>query len=390
MIGSLREAAETMIGSLRQRHLLPMVTSAAILSGVGRIDSGERSASFFRFAGELSKELRPRRVTDAFCQTMVMDHPIDGQVFNTDHAEAVNDLPALLVSEVLTSKCDAFMDPRYRLTVLASLLSALCQLGVFALYFGQRLLFPAKEARVLNLGSIGEGSKGLESNVNPDLFGTLRKALGFALNRETHIPLPRRRSLNRTGFDGPFDLAVVDHLHPPNFREAHPILMGETKTRLRVGETIIAMFPTETGIAWVLSSLAPSEKGFEGQIDANRNILQDLGMHAFEGGTLVFQEGEGLLLLIKRETLSRLFIGAFASFQQVIIEPTTLMQGLVERFDLFLGWVYSVLVSFTHAHSIAQNRVVCQAKPLYTCPKQGTPIHPRFENTGLSGPLTVN
>jgi len=93
-----------MVDTLTGGHLLPMVTSAAILRGVGRIDSGERSASFFRFAGELSKELRPRRVTDAFCQTMITDHAIDGQVFNTDHAEAVNDLPALLVSEVLTTE----------------------------------------------------------------------------------------------------------------------------------------------------------------------------------------------------------------------------------------------------------------------------------------------
>ena len=76
-----------MIGSFTERHLLPMVAPAAILRRVGRVDFDQRSASFFRFAREMIKELRPGRVTDAFGKTMIVNHPIDMQIFNTDDPE---------------------------------------------------------------------------------------------------------------------------------------------------------------------------------------------------------------------------------------------------------------------------------------------------------------
>lgn len=42
-----------MVHTLTQRHLLSVVTPAAILTGVGRVDFDEHSASFFRLAREL-------------------------------------------------------------------------------------------------------------------------------------------------------------------------------------------------------------------------------------------------------------------------------------------------------------------------------------------------
>src|SRR6266496_1950073 len=114
-------AAGTVVGSLPKQHLLPMMTPAAILTGIGRVDFDERSASFFRFARELSQERRPCCVTDAFCQTMIVNHPVHKKVFHADHPEAVNDLPALLVREIVASEGDALMNTRYFLTVLTPL-----------------------------------------------------------------------------------------------------------------------------------------------------------------------------------------------------------------------------------------------------------------------------
>jgi len=71
-----------MIRTLRQRHDLPMVTPTAILRRVGGVHSNVPSASFFRFAGQFTEELRPRSIMNAFCQTMVMRHTIDMQVFS--------------------------------------------------------------------------------------------------------------------------------------------------------------------------------------------------------------------------------------------------------------------------------------------------------------------
>ncbi len=90
-----------MIDALTQRHFLPMMTPVALLRCISRVDLDELSASFFRFAGQVRKKGRPRRITNALCQTMIVQHPIDVQIFHTDHAEAVYNLAALLMGEVV-------------------------------------------------------------------------------------------------------------------------------------------------------------------------------------------------------------------------------------------------------------------------------------------------
>ena len=61
-----------------------MSTGAARLTRIGRIDFDERSASFFRFARELGKECRPRGICNALGKTMIVNHAVDLQVFDTE------------------------------------------------------------------------------------------------------------------------------------------------------------------------------------------------------------------------------------------------------------------------------------------------------------------
>src|SRR5438105_932863 len=158
-----------MVGTLTEWHLLPMMAPTAILRCIGRIDFDYCSASFYRFAGKLIKECRPRRVTDAFCEAMVMDHPIYMEVLHTDQTKLVDDPSGMLVGEVIAPELDPFMHTSYNLTMLASLSTAFCKLGVLALNFGKGFLFLAKETRVLDFLPIGEGCKGLEAHVNANL-----------------------------------------------------------------------------------------------------------------------------------------------------------------------------------------------------------------------------
>src|SRR6266702_1260026 len=96
--------ARTIEHSDIQGHLLPMSTYATCLTRIGRIDFDKRSASFFRFARELSKEGRPRGICNAFGQTVMMNHSVDLQVFHTDDTETIYDLAAFLVGEVVSSQ----------------------------------------------------------------------------------------------------------------------------------------------------------------------------------------------------------------------------------------------------------------------------------------------
>ncbi len=158
-----------MIHTRAQGHGLPMVAPAAILGCVGGIDFDPCSASFFRFARQSVKKSCPRCVVNALRKTMIVNHSLHMKVFDTDHTKSVDDLPGFLVGEVIPSELDTFMYSGNNLTVLASLGCAFRKLRMLALHFGQGLFFLAKEAGVRDLFPVRERSKGLQSDVNPDL-----------------------------------------------------------------------------------------------------------------------------------------------------------------------------------------------------------------------------
>jgi hypothetical protein len=365
-----------------------MVAPATILRRVGRIHFDERSASFFRFAREVIKvlcipranaaiastyrsgsrirRLRPRRVTDAFRKTMSMHHPVHMKVFNTDGSEGVDDRSTVLVREIVTSPFDAFMHTSDDLAMTAPLFRSFLQSGMFALHLRQRLFFFAEEARVGNLFPSGQRCKGLEANINANGQRAVLQSLRLAHDRKGDVPFPCRAAMNRTGLDRPFDRAVIDHLDRANLGEAHPIVLGETEAALRIGETLVATRPFKAGVAGLLSALAASEEGVEGQIDAHRNILHDLGMHLFERGALFFEHRIRLLLLETREGNAIALVGGLTHVQQLIIEEATLFKMSIKRSLLFLRWIDPVSIVFQHRIMLYVNRV--RVKKIPKCP----------------------
>ncbi len=134
-----------MIHSLSERHLLPMATPATLLRCIGWVDLDQLSASTFRLARQLSKERRPRCITDRFRQTMSMNHPVHVQVFNADDTELIDNLSALLMGEVLSPPRDTLMHTSNDFAMLASLRCAFSKFGVFTLDFSKRLFFLAEK-----------------------------------------------------------------------------------------------------------------------------------------------------------------------------------------------------------------------------------------------------
>ncbi len=78
-------------------------------------------------------------------------------------------------------------------------------------------------------------------------------------------------------------------------------------------------------------SFDTAEEGFESQINAHGNILQDLGMDPFEGKAFLFQCQKCINLSIAGQAFPSLLIGFFPIGKQVVIEPTTLFER--ERYD---------------------------------------------------------
>ena len=320
-----------------QGHLLPVSTGATCLTRIGRIDFGEGSASFFRFARELGKECRPRGICNAFGKTVVVNHAVHLEVFYTDDPIGIDNLTTILMGEVLSSEANPLMDAGNNLAMLASLGSTLGKFGVLTLDLGKGLFFLAKEARVLYLSAIGESGKGFQPDINTYLGGRGLQALWLTFNREADVPLASRGTMNCTGLHLAFDGPMVDHFETSNLGEADSLIVGDTKSTLRKGETIISSPALKAWEAWVLRMLfAAAEEGFEGQINTYRNILQDLGMDCIQGRAFLFQDRKGGLLPVEGETLARMLVGLLTLFEQVVIEPTALFQGLVELGFLLL------------------------------------------------------
>src|SRR5438128_10604924 len=152
-----------------QRHLLPVSAPAACLTRIGRIDFHQLAASFFRFARQLTEKCLPSGICNAFRQTMVVDHAVHCQILNSNHAKAIDNLTALLVSEILSTPRDTLMDTGHNFPMLTPPVCALSKLGVLPLHPGKGLLFLTKKPGVLYFSSIRQGSKGLESHINADL-----------------------------------------------------------------------------------------------------------------------------------------------------------------------------------------------------------------------------
>jgi hypothetical protein len=347
-----------MIGSDTQGHLLPMMAPAAILGGVGRVYFDEVSASFFRFARELPKELRPRRVTDAFRKAMIMYHPVHVQVFHADDTELIDNFATLLMGEVLTPPRNTFMDTGHGFAMFPTFRSTLLQSRVFALHLCQCLFFLTEEARVLNLLPVREGCERLEPYINAHGVRTWLKTFRFTLNGEGYVPFASRGASDGTGLERAFDRTVIHHLERPNFRETHTVVMGDTEARLRVGETVVAPISLKAWVAGFLTSLAPTKERFVCQIDTNRHILKDLGIHISEGGAFFFQYRIGLLLLETRKSDAVSLICRIAHFEQMVVEDTTLFQVRFQYIQLFLRRKNPVLKGFKHVTSIYVNRTI--------------------------------
>src|SRR5438105_4420226 len=74
-----------MIAAIRQFQIgFPITTPRAMLACVGRVHFCETPTSILCFVADERKELRPRRIRNAFAQSRILDHVLDPQVLNAN------------------------------------------------------------------------------------------------------------------------------------------------------------------------------------------------------------------------------------------------------------------------------------------------------------------
>jgi hypothetical protein len=72
----------------RERHLLPVATSAANLACVSWRHSFKRPASVFSFAFRHPEKASPRHIADCSGETAILDHPAYVQIFDPDRVKS--------------------------------------------------------------------------------------------------------------------------------------------------------------------------------------------------------------------------------------------------------------------------------------------------------------
>jgi hypothetical protein len=306
-----------------------MPTLAASLAGIGRIYLDESPASFCRFAGQLIKETRPGRVIDAFSQAVVVEHPIDLQVFHCNSPELVNNLAAVLVREVGSAPANPLMHPGYHLALFTPLGRSLFSLRKLALSFCQGFFFLSKETRVFNLLTVRERSKSLEAHINTNLLSVRRQDLRLdPFTTKADIPFAGAGTGQgdrlRLAFKGP----VQFNFDMSNLANNQGIIKQFTAGRgLGKGQAIITAKAFETGIAdFFLPGLYSAEESLHSQVKSDRYILQDLGMNVIERGTGKFESGKFTNLVIQTRSFPGLLKGGFALIKPMVIGPTTIFK----------------------------------------------------------------
>ncbi len=354
--------ARTFIQATVKRHLLAMSALAAILTCIGWINCRVLSASIFCFARKLVGESRPCRVSNAFSETVIVHHPVDVQIFHTDDAELIDDFTRLLVREIVALESNALMHARDNLTPPGSFRRTLFFFAQKTLRFCERVLFRAKEARVIYLVARREVSEGFKSNIYPDLFKRFRQGLRvFNLTGEGSVPLARATTPNVASLNLPFNRAMQFDVDVADFRECQ-MMPVNLKTRLREGEAIVAMLSPESWIARLFSGFHAAKERLKRKVKAHGDVLQNLTVNCLQRFALLLQRAEAVDLRVEEKRFTAFFVGVFTLFEQFVVQPTTFIQRVPQDSSLPLCREDSERerLNFVHLREISTNLNVGQ------------------------------
>src|SRR5215475_16178194 len=115
----------TLVFSHRQCFAHSLTTSRAILRRVGWIHLNYFTASLFRFARKDQDEFIPSRVTDALGEMMILHHPFDVQIFDSDRVELAHDLERRFMMKIGALASNLLMLPGEKLNRPAPAMAAL-------------------------------------------------------------------------------------------------------------------------------------------------------------------------------------------------------------------------------------------------------------------------
>jgi hypothetical protein len=339
------------MNSNSKRLLNHRTAARALPRCVSGFNQHDHTTSIHSFVRGVLNQLTPGSIRNAFCQAMILKHVLDTQIFKSHKSKGVYQFTTFLVSKVPTPIGNALMDGLHCFAPLRSFGRSLLCLREFALCFCKFLFISAQETRIGDSISVREFSKALQTHIYSNCQIIAGHWLRVYLTSETSIPISHRVPLNCEGLDLPFQRAMQNNSHGPDFGQEQTIIK-KFKTELLESEAIVPTITPKTWIPRFLSRLHPAKECLESQVNTLLNILQNLRENAFQFRMFLLPEGEHLICIVQRKRFMLLLPGILASGKRLVIDPTAKFQRLNQLRSLAPGWLQAILESF-HQRSSA-------------------------------------
>lgn len=336
------------MNSIAQIFWNTMAASRAILRRVCGVHKYHFSTSVFCFVRKALRELRPCRIGNTFSKAVIMNHAIHIQVFNGDYAKPVYEFPTRLMREIIAAIRNALMNTSDRFTPILSFRRPLFFFRHAPLRFSQRFFIGSKKPWIGNLIASGKCGETGKPDINANHFVRSQRWSRFYFTRDGGKPLPGRCAGDCYGFGRPLQFPMPHHANTPDFRQMQTAFIN-SPSRLRIGNGVVSVSSAKAWIARLFTRFCSAEKCFKCKIDAHRNILEDLGIHAFESFAFVFQNWkfDSLLVISKRFLL--LFPCVLALFKKMVIEPPAFLKSCAQNGCLFMSRTQAIFECFKHS-----------------------------------------
>lgn len=310
---------------------------AANLRSTIRIHHQNARTSLFRFERDDGNELTPTDIMNVFCQVRIFDHVLDGQIFEFNRVESLNEFIRFLKMKVLSLTLDFFMFPRQQFSGLASVRSfflgtttktTLCCFQ-FALGFFD-------EARIFNSFTRRKRHCRFNPGIKTNRFTRRVQVFdGLIVGGENNVPTIHF-TRDRTCFDSSLDRTRQANTNRTDTRKRQ-LVAFKFKAVLWICERVVPIFSFEAGKTRCFAIFASAKECLERFIDATKSFLKDLSVDIFYIGSKLFNRGQlsGLKTVVDRNMVHRPCIPTFLN-GGVIKLTTDIQRSLAFGDKLFI------------------------------------------------------
>ena len=140
---------------------------------------------------------------------------------------------------------------------------------------------------------------------------------------------------------------------------------------LRKGDRTVLSLSLEPGIARVLSGFHSTKESLKSKVHPHGHILEGLRIDFVQRGFFLLQRRKSPDLIVQRLRNAVPFPRMFPMFQKMVVEPSALLQLLVQKSFLLASRIQPISEGFSHIVYCAHSRTKVNCTPYISALKVG-------------------